>query len=89
MLQSNSLSVLNTKCYVWKNPIQHVTEYHSPYIQAQWWLHHVMGMLLIVKDWGVFQDKKINGAKLRQNHRRKLGSVCFPPDTGICIRLSA
>ena len=23
-----------------------------------WWLHHVMGMLVIIKDWGVFQDKK-------------------------------
>jgi hypothetical protein len=43
-----------------------------------------MGMLVIVKDWGVFQDKKNkrNGAKHRQNPRGKPGSVCFPPNTG-------
>uniref|UniRef100_A0A8C8GUK5 Anion exchange protein n=1 Tax=Oncorhynchus tshawytscha TaxID=74940 RepID=A0A8C8GUK5_ONCTS len=23
----------------------------------QWWLHHVMGVLVIVKDWGVFQSR--------------------------------
>jgi hypothetical protein len=40
------------------NKIQHITEYHIPYFQAQCWLHHVMGLLVIVKDWGVFQDKK-------------------------------
>jgi hypothetical protein len=28
-------------------------------------MHHVMGMLVIVKGWGVFQDKKINGMELR------------------------
>jgi hypothetical protein len=22
-------------------------EYHPPYFQAQWWLHHVMGMLVL------------------------------------------
>jgi hypothetical protein len=27
--QSNSLFLLNTKCYVWANPMQHITEYHS------------------------------------------------------------
>jgi hypothetical protein len=38
-----------------------------------------MGMLVIVKDWGAFQDKKKqNVAK----HRGKPVSVCFPPDTG-------
>jgi hypothetical protein len=43
-----------------------------------------MGMLIIVKDWGVFQDKKNeqNGAKHRHTSREKSGSVCFPPDTG-------
>jgi hypothetical protein len=30
--------------------IQHVTEYHSSYVQTWWWLHHVMGMLVIGKD---------------------------------------
>jgi hypothetical protein len=39
------------------NPKQHITEYHSPYFQVEWWLHHVMGILVIV-DWAVFQDKK-------------------------------
>jgi hypothetical protein len=39
------------------NPIQQITEYHSSYFKAQWWLHHVMGMLVMVKDWGGFQDK--------------------------------
>ena len=39
--------------------------------------------LIIVKNWGVFQDKnKGNGAKHRQNPRGKQGSVCFTPDTG-------
>ena len=46
------------------NPIQHITEYHSPYFQVYWWLHHVMGMLVIVKYWGVFQDKKRNRMEL-------------------------
>ena len=50
-----------------------------------------MGMLVIAKDWGVFQDKKNkqNGAKHRQNPRGKPGSVCFPPDTGGWNHLSA
>jgi hypothetical protein len=41
------------------NPTQHITEYRSPYFQAQWWLHHDMGMLVIFKDWAVLQDIKI------------------------------
>jgi hypothetical protein len=48
--QRNELYVLNTKCYVWANPIQHVTEYHTSYFQAWWWLHHAVGMLVIGKD---------------------------------------
>jgi hypothetical protein len=36
---------------------KHITEY-DPYFQALLWQHHVMGMLVIVKDWGVLQDKK-------------------------------
>ena len=37
-----------------------------------------MGMLVIVKDWGVFQDKKKRiGTKHRQNPRGKPGSVCL------------
>ena len=58
MWQSNSRFFLNTMCYVWGYPIQHITEYQSPYFLALWWLHHVMGMLVIVKNWEVFQDKK-------------------------------
>ena len=48
-----------------------------------------MGMLVIVKDWGVFQNKKNvwNGAKHRQNPRAK--PVCIPPDTGRLIHFSA
>ena len=38
--------------------IEHITENHFPYFQAQWWLQNVKGMLAIVKDWGDFQDKK-------------------------------
>jgi hypothetical protein len=30
--------------------IKHITEYHSSYFQAWWWLYHVMGMLVIGKD---------------------------------------
>jgi hypothetical protein len=72
------------------NPIQHITEYLSPYFQAWWWLHNVMGMLVIVKDWGVFQNKKETMvAKHRQNPKGKPGSVCFPSDTGRLIHLSA
>ena len=44
------LYVLDTKHYVGGNPPQHITEYHSSYFQAWWWLHHVMGMLVIGKD---------------------------------------
>jgi hypothetical protein len=32
------------------NPKQHITEYHSSYVQAWWWLHNVMCMLVIGKD---------------------------------------
>jgi hypothetical protein len=50
-----------------------------------------MGMLVIIKDWEVFQDKKKlrKGAKHRQNTRGKPCSVCFPPDTGRLLHLSA
>jgi hypothetical protein len=49
-----------------------------------------MGMLDIGKDWGVFQDeKKRDGANHRQNPRGKPVSVCFTPDTGRVIHLSA
>jgi hypothetical protein len=34
--------------------IQHITEYRSPYFQVWWWLHHVMGVLVISKDYGGF-----------------------------------
>jgi hypothetical protein len=54
--RSNLHFVLNTN--VWVKSIQPITEYHSPYVQAYWWLHHVMGKLVIIKDWGVVQDKK-------------------------------
>jgi hypothetical protein len=34
---------------------QHITEYHCSYFQAWWWLHHVMGSMLVIgKDQGVF-----------------------------------
>jgi hypothetical protein len=48
-------------------------------------------MIVIVKDWGVFQDrkKKQTGAKHNENPSGKPGSVCFPPDTGRLIHLSA
>jgi hypothetical protein len=40
-----------TLCPEYKeNPKQHITLYHSSYFQAWWWLHHVMGMLVIDKD---------------------------------------
>jgi hypothetical protein len=43
-----------------------------------------MGILVIVKDWGFFQDKenKRIGAKHMRNPRGKPGSICFPPETG-------
>jgi hypothetical protein len=70
--------------------MKYITEYNSPYYQEWWWLHHVMGMLVVIKDWGVFRIKnKWKGDKHRQNPRRKSGSVCFPLDTGRLICLSA
>jgi hypothetical protein len=39
-----------------------------------------MGILVNVKDWGVFQDKKMN-VILEENL-----IVCFPPDTGRLIQ---
>ena len=72
------------------NQIQNTTDYHSPYFQSQWWLHHVMGVLVIIKDWEFFRIKnEWNGAKHRQNPRGKPSSVCFPTDTGRQINLSA
>jgi hypothetical protein len=50
MWQRNYLYVLNTKCYVWGNPTQQITEYQSSYFQAWWWLIHVMCLLVIGKD---------------------------------------
>jgi hypothetical protein len=48
-----------------------------------------MGMLL-VRNGEFFRIKrKQNGAKHRLNPIRKPGSVCFPPDTGRLIHLSA
>jgi hypothetical protein len=43
----------NTKGYVCgkSNTTQ---EYHSSYFQAWWWLHHVMGMLVIGEDYSLF-----------------------------------
>jgi hypothetical protein len=34
--------------------IQHITEYCSSYFQAWWWMHHVMGMLVIGKNYRGF-----------------------------------
>ena len=65
-----------------ENPTRHITEYHSSYFLAWWWLHHVLGILVISKVQGVFQDKKKqNIAKHRLNPRGKPGSVCFSTDT--------
>jgi hypothetical protein len=32
------------------NPTQHISDYHSSYFQAWWWLHYVMDMLVIGKE---------------------------------------
>ena len=49
-----------------------------------------MGLLDIGKDWGVFQDEnQWDGAKHRQNPIGNPASVCFTPDTGRGIHLSA
>ena len=45
-----------------ENTIQHITEYHSPYLPAYWWQNDVM--VVIVKDWAVFQDNKRNRMEL-------------------------
>jgi hypothetical protein len=50
------LNVLNKKCYG-ANPTELITEYF------QAWLHHVMGMLVISKDYGVKNKEKQNKAK--------------------------
>jgi hypothetical protein len=41
-------------------------------------------LIIIIKDWGEFQDKK--RYRIAQ---AKSGSVCFPPDTRRLIYLSA
>jgi hypothetical protein len=53
-------------------PTQHITEYHSSYFQAWWWLRHVMGMhvaartrMLCFKCLGSFFMIKRNGIELR------------------------
>jgi hypothetical protein len=72
--------------------IQHNTSLSTTLsiFKAWWWLHYVMGMLVIGKVYGVFLNKnKRNRAKHRQNPRGKHGSVCFPTDTGIQLHLSA
>jgi hypothetical protein len=47
------LLVLNTKCYVWDKSRVTLSIFSSIAV-----MHHVMGMLVIVKDWGVVQDLK-------------------------------
>ena len=49
------------------NPIQHITECHTPKVQAQWWLHHVMGMLVIMKDLEFLRKIKTTGHILEEN----------------------
>ena len=46
------------------NPTQHISEYHSSYVHAGLWLHHVMGMLVIGKGLGSFFRIKINAIEL-------------------------
>ena len=43
-----------------------------------------MGMFVIVKDCGDFQNKKISIMELSTGKilEKRTGSVCFPPDTG-------
>ena len=50
-----------------------ITEYHSSYFQAWWWLDHVMGMLVIGKDKGVFHvqtnlNTAISTGKILEEH---------------------
>ena len=59
MWQINAIYVLKAKRYV-SGKTQHFTEYHSSYFQAWWWLHHVMGMLVIAKVYGVDDQNKQN-----------------------------
>ena len=66
------------------NPKQHSAPLFSNMLQ------HCMCMPDIGKDWGIIEDEnKWDGAKHRQNPREKPASVCFIPDTGRGIHLSA
>jgi hypothetical protein len=47
---------MNTKHYVWGK--SNTSWSTASYFQAWWWLHHVIEMLVIITEWGVFQDKK-------------------------------
>ena len=65
----------------WSHPT--IAPHTSPHcFQSWWWLHHVMGMLVIGKDYGFFgvDKKKQNRPKHRQNPTGKPCSVCFPAD---------
>jgi hypothetical protein len=48
-----------------------------------------MGMLVIVKDWVVFQDKKEMGQSQSQANSWRQTSVCLSTNTGRLIHLSA
>ena len=70
MWQSNSLLVLNTKCYVWGK--SNTTQYLVPL--------SIFSSILVTASYCGYAEQK--GAKLMQNPRGKPGSVCFLPDTG-------
>ena len=54
------------------------------YFQVLWWQHHVMGMLVIGRDWGVCQDQneyekeQKPGKKIEENlHQSSENLTCL------------
>ena len=72
------------------NITQQITQRHHPDCEAWWWQHHVMGMLLISRDWGTCQDRRENGwSKIQKNQRGKPAALCKKAEIGMEVHLSA
>ena len=63
---------------------------HYPYCEAWWGHYHVMGMFLIIRDWGTCQERCENGcSKIQTNPRGKPVALCKKAEFGTEVHLSA
>jgi len=57
---------------------------HHPNCEEWWWQHHIIGMFLISRDWGTYQDGRENGwSKIQKNLRGKPAALCKKTEIGM------